>query len=146
MGDNLAGVLNITAVFIWIEGFSRDTCKMGHVVKFCNANQAEPLIYGCFNTKLYLTPPVETFPKMIVYGQVWSTERGEELILPCKILIVPISFMGKARKSIKHALQQKFTTCPVLRVSRLNPNRPQWANQPQASSDEICSFTIWSLF
>jgi hypothetical protein len=41
----------------------------GHVVKFYNAYQSKPLIHGCFNTKLYLTPPVETFPKMIVYGQ-----------------------------------------------------------------------------
>lgn len=76
-------------------GFSRDTRKLGHVVKFCNIYQSKALIYGCFNTKLYLTPLVETFPKMIVYGQARGTERGEELILLCKILIAKISFMGK---------------------------------------------------
>lgn len=38
---------------------------------------------------------MKTFPKRVIFGQVSGTKRGESLVLPCKNLILPISFLGK---------------------------------------------------
>ena len=51
------------------------------------------------------------------YWKEWRVD------FPMQNFDCPDIIYGQVGKSIKPALQQKFTTCPVLRVSRLNPSR-----------------------
>ena len=63
---------------------------------FYNAKQTRLLIYSCFNTKFYFSPPpVKILSKIIVYGQVQVFKRDEDLMLRYKTLIVFESFVGK---------------------------------------------------
>jgi hypothetical protein len=52
------------------KGFSRDTRKLGHVVKLCYADVCKCLILRCFNTSSSAPPPAKTSPKTTIYGQV----------------------------------------------------------------------------
>lgn len=46
---------------------------------------------------------------------------GRRVDLPVQNFDCPYIIYGQVGKSRKPALQQKFTTCPILRVSHLNP-------------------------
>ena len=45
------------------KGFSRDTCKTGHVVKFGNGKELKPLIYRSFKTVALMLDEYENITK-----------------------------------------------------------------------------------